>query len=66
MTAAMRPATITVSVIAPESTVFETVSATAKSEIQNATKLKNAAHITACSGDNTRVETMVAMELAES
>ena len=31
-----------------------------------ATKLKNAAHATACSGDSTRVETTVAIELAAS
>src|SRR5215204_5955772 len=31
-----------------------------------ATKLKNAAHITACVGDSTRVDTMVAIEFAAS
>ncbi len=31
-----------------------------------ATKLKNAAQMTACEGDSTRVETTVAMELAAS
>src|SRR5438874_1133248 len=31
-----------------------------------ATKLKNAAHATACNGERTRVETTVAIELAES
>src|SRR3954471_18187215 len=43
-----------------------TVCATCAPKIRNATKLKKAAHITACCGRNTRVETMVAIEFAAS
>ena len=43
-----------------------TVLATPVPKKNAATKLKNAAHATACSGDSTRVETTVAMELAAS
>ncbi len=42
------------------------VLATCNSKTKNATKLKNAAHNTAQCGFKTRVETMVAIELAES
>jgi hypothetical protein len=35
-------------------------------KIKNATKLKNAAHKTACSGVSTFVETIVAIEFAAS
>ena len=43
-----------------------TVLATAVPNTNAATKLKNAAQITACPGDSTRVDTTVAMELAAS
>ena len=43
-----------------------TVLATAVPKKNAATKLKKAAQITACPGDNTRVETTVAIELAAS
>ncbi len=43
-----------------------TVLATAVPKTKAATKLKNAAQITAWTGDSTRVETTVAMELAAS
>ena len=43
-----------------------TVFATSVPKKRTATKLKNAAHITACIGDNTRVDTTVAIELAAS
>src|SRR5262249_31915880 len=42
------------------------VLATCRPKIRNATKLKNAAHTTACRGESTRVETTVAIELAAS
>src|SRR3989344_8059786 len=42
------------------------VFATAVPKTKNAMKLKNAAHTTACRGERTRVETIVAMELAAS
>ena len=43
-----------------------TVVATAVPNVKAATKLKNAAQITALPGDSTRVETTVAIELAAS
>ena len=43
-----------------------TVRATAVPNVKAATKLKNAAHMTPCSGVRTRVDTTVAMELAAS
>ncbi len=46
----------------PEPTVF----ATAVPNTKAATKLKKAAHTTACPGDSTRVDTTVAIELAAS
>ena len=47
--------------------VFGTVvAATFVPKIMKATKLKNAAHTTACCGESTRVETTVAIELAAS
>ena len=45
---------------------FPIVLATWSPKKRNATKLKNAAQITACCGERTRVETTVAMEFAES
>jgi hypothetical protein len=42
------------------------VSATLGAKTNIAAKLKNAAHITANFGDNTRVDTIVAIEFAES
>ncbi len=42
------------------------VCATPVPKIRKATKLKKAAQTTACRGDRTRVETMVAMEFAAS
>ena len=64
--AAISPANTTHRSMAPVLTVFEMVSAMFSSKSQNARKLKNAAHITACTGVNTLVLTMVAMELAAS
>jgi hypothetical protein len=46
----------------PEPTVF----ATLRPKKRKAMKLKNAAHVTARRGDRTRVDTMVAIELAAS
>jgi hypothetical protein len=43
-----------------------TVRATAVPKVNAATKLKNAAQITALPGDSTRVDTTVAMEFAAS
>ena len=43
-----------------------TVAATAVPKMRNAMKLKKAAQVTACLGVNTRVETIVDMELAAS
>src|SRR5581483_1393165 len=42
------------------------VAATVLWKTRKAMKLKKAAHMTACQGDSTRVETMVATELAAS
>jgi hypothetical protein len=42
------------------------VVATFKGKIRNAMKLKNAAMVTAANGDRTFVETIVAIEFAES
>src|SRR5438128_6014107 len=47
-------------------TPLPTVLATCTPKPKAATKLKKAAHTTACSGVSTRVETTVAMELAAS
>ena len=47
-------------------TPLPTVAATLTPKPNAATKLKNAAHTTACSGVRTRVETTVAMEFAAS
>src|SRR5437867_999595 len=46
--------------------VLPMVLATATPNTRNATKLNEAAHITANRGDSTRVDTTVAIELAES
>jgi len=69
--AASNPAKITSSISCPLTTsvftVFAMVLATPWSlKMKKALKLKNAAHITACAGVSTLVETMVAIELAES
>ena len=40
--------------------------ATAVPKVNAATKLKNAAQMTACPGESTRVDTTVAIELAAS
>src|SRR4051812_47466407 len=45
---------------------FEIVAETAVPKTKAATKLKNAAQMTACVGDSTRVETIVAIEFAAS
>jgi len=45
---------------------FPMVVATVSGNIKKAIKLKNAAHQTAANGDNTLVETIVAIELAQS
>ena len=47
-------------------TPFPIVVATVSGKIKKAIKLKNAAHHTAANGDNTLVETIVAIELAQS
>src|SRR5919198_1458165 len=52
--------------MAGSTTPLPTVLATSTPKPKAATKLKNAAHTTACSGVSTRVETTVAMELAAS
>src|SRR5262245_16770647 len=67
MIAPSRPERITADVtsdcrIIPAPTVF----ATAVPKKNTAAKLKNAAQATACTGESTRVETTVAMELAAS
>jgi hypothetical protein len=69
--AAITPERIMGSVINSSITVFDTVFAIPNPPImylaiKNATKLKNAAHSTAWKGVRTRVETMVAIELAAS
>jgi hypothetical protein len=65
--APMSPARIThSSTTAVSTTPFPTVRATLTPKPNAATKLKNAAQTTACSGDSTRVDTMVAIELAAS
>src|SRR5215470_14243757 len=62
-----RPARITHwSTTAGATTPLPTVVATCTPKPKAATKLKKAAHTTACSGVSTRVETTVAMELAAS
>ena len=69
--AAMTPASIIGNVIYCSITVLDTVLAIPKPPIiyfaiKKATKLKNAAHNTARNGERTRVETIVAIELAAS
>ena len=65
--APISPARITDEVTIVMSTMPEpTVLATAVPKPNAATKLKNAAQMTALPGDSTRVETTVAMELAAS
>src|SRR5204863_4908609 len=62
-----RPARITHwSTMAGSTTPLPTVVATWTPKPKAATKLKKAAHTTACSGVNTRVEATVALELAAS
>ena len=64
--AANNPARITQRSMALLSTVFATVFPTLISKTQKAITLKAAAHITACKGVNTFVETTVAIEFAAS
>jgi hypothetical protein len=64
--AAINPARITQRSIALLSTVFATVFPTLMSNTQNAKTLKQAAHITACNGVRTFVDTTVAIEFAAS
>src|SRR5262245_18405117 len=52
--------------MAESTTPLPTVFATLTPKPKAATKLKNAAHATACIGVSTRVDTTVAMELAAS
>src|SRR6185503_1107011 len=67
MIAPVRPAKMTVNVTTFKSTMPEpTVLATPVPKKKAATKLKKAAHATACSGVRTRVDTTVAMEFAAS
>ena len=67
MIAPVSPARITGRVTTARSTMPEpTVCATAVPNPKAATKLKNAAQMTALPGDSTRVETTVAIELAAS
>ena len=66
-TAPANPARITrVSTTATSIIPLPMVLATAVPNPKAATKLKNAAHTTACMGESTRVVTTVAMELAAS
>src|SRR5712691_5638515 len=60
------PNTTRGSTISAETMPVPTVCATCAPKIAKATKLKKAAHTTACCGRNTRVDTMVAIELAAS
>ncbi len=63
----MSPARIThSSTTAVSTTPLPTVRATLTPKPNAATKLKNAAQTTACSGESTRVDTTVAIELAAS
>ena len=65
--AANNPLPITVkSTISVLTIPFPTVFATCNPRIKNATKLKNAAQTTATRGDNTLVDTTVAIEFAAS
>src|SRR3990172_11846875 len=65
--AAVRPAKMTALSTTSGCTMpFPTVVATATPKPKAAMKLKNAAHATACRGVSTRVDTMVAIELAAS
>ena len=65
--APISPAKITAKVTIVMSTMPEpTVLATAVPKVNAATKLKNAAQMTALPGDSTRVDTTVAIELAAS
>src|SRR5262245_48573879 len=65
--APMSPATMTHwSTMAVSTTPLPTVRATLTPKPKAATKLKNAAQTTACSGVSTRVDTTVAIELAAS
>src|SRR5437867_4208687 len=65
--APIRPAKMTAKVTAEMSIIpLPMVLATAVPNVKAATKLKNAAQITACAGERTRVETTVAIELAAS
>ena len=65
--APVNPAPITPNVTTARSTMPEpTVFATAVPNTKAATKLKNAAHMTPCPGDRTRVDTTVAIEFAAS
>ena len=67
MIAPRRPAKITPNVTAFKSIMpVPIVFATAVPNPNAATKLKNAAQITACPGESTRVETIVAIEFAAS
>ena len=67
MIAPARPPKITANVTILMSIIPEpTVLATAVPKVNAATKLKNAAQMTALPGDSTRVDTTVAIELAAS
>ena len=67
MIAPVRPPKITAKVTTLMSTIpAPTVLATAVPKVNAATKLKNAAQMTALPGDSTRVDTTVAMEFAAS
>jgi choline dehydrogenase-like flavoprotein len=60
------PKMTTLSITSGETIPVPTVCATVSPKNRNAMKLKNAAHATAYWGRSTRVETMVAIELAAS
>src|SRR3954468_2936757 len=67
MIAPIKPPKMTAKFTAERSIIpFPIVLATAVPKPNAATKLKNAAHTTACPGESTRVETTVAIELAAS
>src|ERR1700712_4300979 len=64
--APIKVAMITLYVTDSSATPLAMAEETCVGKTRNATKLKNAAHTTATRGDNTRVDTTVAIELAAS
>src|SRR5712691_4040582 len=66
MAPASAPSTTCGSTMSAETMPVPTVCATCAPKMRKATKLKKAAHTTACCGRKTRVDTMVAIEFAAS